>query len=477
MLEEPLDDHSTSSHRSLFLLVGAAIGGLLLVFFFSSLLFCWPIKLGSTCVDTSTSIDGTQQPTNVGRGDVIPTPFQSRIVVDTPMQSLQVQIDDSDPVTLTVDAPATIRIDDNLFSIRSQPMDENGEWASKITNEAEAAWLNGTIVNYVLAIADSEDNRSIFDALGRNDEIEMETQTGITRRFSISSRELLPLTNTDIFAQSSPGITIVLVGSSDESAERYVLKARYVVEESLSVVSGDGGTTGNIVPLALGLGDTANLGNFSIRFNGLSSRRASSGSFIYELVDYEVTNGSGLAFDTSLLKMTLSDVAGNAYMPNDEATIQGNFAPLIPQISVGVLLPATVGYKMPMGLDTTNLKWIVERADSGESVEFSIETGNPAGAGKALIELSEALFSPDASTMSLKGQISNPTKQAMTIKPQEVTLLGGTTTYLILASTEFPWVIPAEQSIEYTVTFQRPSGAKEAIFTIVNQSFQLNGWQ
>ncbi len=487
MLDEPTDYRPPSSNNSrlpLLLLIMAALGGLLLVLVFSSLLFCWPFNIGASCRDDggratpiATQVaDG--QPNPVG-GGAVPTPFQTRIAVAMPGQSLQIQVGNGAPVTLTVDAPATLQVGEETFTVRPQQMDESGFWTPAIAAEADAAWLNGTIVNYVLALADTEANRTLVESLERNDEIVMATTTGINRRFSVSSREILPTTNTDVFAQAAPGITIVLVGLGDQFTDRYVIKARYVAEESLPVVSVDGGAGGNVIPLLLSPGETANLGDLAVRVNGFSNRPEPSGAFTYELVDYEVANRGGVLFDAALLEMTLRDLAGNPYVVNDEASIQGNFPPLIPQISVGDLLPATVGYKVPAGLDRTNLKWIVKRTDTGESAEFAVNTpaAETAEPNAAIIQLTNAALSPDATTMTLNGQISNPTAQPIEIGRDVVSLVGGEAIYLILSSTEFPWVIPPGQAVQYTVTFQRPFGTANATFSIANQSFQLNGWQ
>jgi hypothetical protein len=51
-------------------------------------------------------------------------------------------------------------------------------------------------------------------------------------------------------------------------------------------------------------------------------------------------------------------------------------------------------------------------------------------------------------------------------------------TYLMLSTNPaFPWAVAAGQTRQFTVTFQRPLQSDSAIFTVLNQPFQLSNLQ
>ena len=73
------------------------------------------------------------------------------------------------------------------------------------------------------------------------------------------------------------------------------------------------------------------------------------------------------------------------------------------------------------------------------------------------------------------GQITNLGDKELIVDVGDLSLTSQGTVFLMLSvNPAFPWRVGAGQTIQFLVTFQRPL-ADTAIFTVLNQSFQLTG--
>ncbi|MCL4868495.1 MAG: hypothetical protein KJ063_05985 [Anaerolineae bacterium] len=437
--------------RSLGVIIGimAAVGGLLLLCLFAFLILS-PSGDGPATVITPT------------------TPFSGL----GPVESNQnVGIITSDGLTLTLDAPITLEIAGQTFTVQSQIIPATGEWIPPALAANAAVWIQGTVVNYVFGLPDSVENRALFDQLATGDDLVLTTRANSNLQFAFNSREVVAANNRDIFAQHQPGITLVLMGTQGD--RRLVVRGRHTVSEANT--SGTGS-----LPSSFALGETAPLGNLQVTVTGathLLNRPEAPAGFAFYLIEYQVQNLATINFDSTLLRSTLTDSLGNQYAVHTTASAFGSNPALFGVISPNQLVPATVGYQIPLELSGPFLRWRLTRSDNNAYVEIEIPFADQSvTAQSAQIALLTADVSLDGTNVLLSGQITNLGQQALIINEKDLVLQGDEGSFYLLLSTNpgFPWVISPGASIAYQVMFQRPAGS-QAIFILLNQPFQLNG--
>jgi len=117
----------------------------------------------------------------------------------------------------------------------------------------------------------------------------------------------------------------------------------------------------------------------------------------------------------------------------------------------------------------------VVRRDTGDQVQVNIPYSGSNAAQSTTITLTSVTVSEDLSSMTMVGQISSNGDQTVVATQDDVTLrTPDRASYLMLATNPaFPWTVPAGQTLQYAVTFQTPLNAETAVFTVLNQPFQL----
>lgn len=394
-----------------------------------------------------------------------PTPFPSGGSVPSG-NSLVVGVSESNTISVTVDVPVTLRLGAQTYPVETQQVAFDGVWSPQV-EEASAVWVYGSIINYVIGLSDTDTNRALLDQLAPGDDIVLQTRGGTTFTFAFTSRDTVPTTNRDIFAQSLPGITLILVGGDGQ--ERLVVNGRYVVADTVQ-------TDTNIIEL----GETAQLDNVQITVNSVSyvpTRPEIPAGFAFFLVDYEVQNLGLTALDSSSLRLSLTDLVGNQYAINAVASQVGNFPALGGFINAGQVVQASAGFQVPAGLNSDNVTLTVLRQDTNGTlqVQLPFSGSGTAAAQGAAITLNRAEVSSDFTSLILAGQVTNVGERPLVIVEQDVKLQSDDGASYLLLSTNppFPWTIPPGQTLQYTFAYQRPAAAT-AVFTILNQPFQLN---
>ncbi|MCI0399646.1 MAG: DUF4352 domain-containing protein, partial [Chloroflexi bacterium] len=387
-----------------------------------------------------------------------------------PMSPVVMNVDDgTEVISVTLDTPAFLTVAGEQFTVRSQPAPDEEGWTPEIENETTAAWAHGLVINYVLGLADSEANRALLERLALGDPITLATRRGSTLTFNFASRQLVPASNRDIFAQFAPGITLILVGDADAEAERLVVSGSFISSDAKDT------EVGRVVEL----GETAQLENLQITGQGTTfqlDRPEVPAGFAFFLVDYQIQNVGVAPFDSSLLRMVLADDLGNLYALNPAASQLGNYRPLSGPLNPGETILATAGYQIPAGLASPVLGWQVSRTDSGSQIQVNIPFREEGGAGQqAAVQVGQAQVSLDGTSLLLTGQVSNLGQQPLVIRETDVILTGNGTIYLMFSTSPgFPWIVAPGQAIPFSLTFQRPVG-ETAIFQVLNQPFQVSG--
>ena len=399
-----------------------------------------------------------------------PTPFPEATAAIGSNQPVIVGVSDSGTYSVTLDAPATLGLLDQQRGVQPESIGVDGLWAPELSDE-NAAWVNGTIVNYVFGLPDTEANRALLESLAPGNEIAVTTRGGTTHTFAFDSRSQVPESDRSVFNQQAPGITLILLGGED--GERLVVRGRYEV-----AAADPGASSGNVIQL----GETAQLGDAQITVQAnsfLTNRPEAPPGFGFFLIDFVLQNVGLTAVDTSAYRFTLSDELGNQYALNPIASRLGNFPPLGGFVNAGQSVNATAGYQIPAGLVSPNLTWTVTAPDGAQIQAILPFTAGGQAGQSAVISLQEATITPDLNNLIIVGQVTNVGAQPLVITAEDISLrTPAGSDYLLLATNPpFPWTVPPNETLQFAVTYQRPIGSASAVFTILNQPFELSGLQ
>lgn len=397
-----------------------------------------------------------------------PTPFPES-TQQAAGQPVIVGVSDSGTFSVTLDAPATLDVLGTQWAVAPQNIGVDGLWNPEI-DESSAAWVNGTIVNYVFGLDDAEANRSLLESLAAGNQMSVTTRQGVTHTFSFDSRTQVPSSDRNIYNQQTPGITLVLLGGDEEN--RLVVRGRYEVAAASQ-------TTGGSV---IQMGETAQLGDVQFTPQAssfLTNRPEAPAGFGFFLIDFTMQNVGLSAVDSSAYRFTLSDELGNQYALNPIASRLGNNPPLSGFVNAGQSVAATAGYQIPAGLVSPTLTWTIVAPD-GTQVQVTVPfTAGGAAGQSAVISIQQATITPDLNNLIIVGQVTNIGVQPLVIAPEDVSLRTPTgSDYLLLATNPpFPWTVPPNQTLQFAVTYQRPIGSSSAVFTVLGQPFELSGLQ
>ncbi|MCB0015349.1 MAG: DUF4352 domain-containing protein, partial [Anaerolineales bacterium] len=298
-------------------------------------------------------------------------------------ESLVVGISDNTVISVTLDAPILLDVAGRPFSLQRQALPPGGNWQPlAVEDEGAGIWVYGTVVNYVVGLPDTDANRFMLDSLTTEDELVLTTQNGADYRFVFNSREDLAPAVSSIYAQNMPGITVILIGSDDET--RTVVRGQYVVATAQTISGQD--TT-------VELGQTAQLGDMQVTVTGVVhqfDQAVAPAGFDFYLVDYQLQNLGAANVDPNNLRMTLRDSLGTQYAMNPLASQVGNLPPLTSFVAPGQTVAASIGYQIPSGLTSPTLSWVVIRQDTGAVIEVTIPFQEGAGSEQVDVSLQQA---------------------------------------------------------------------------------------
>lgn len=401
-----------------------------------------------------------------------PTPFPSPIQLGVEDVIIE-GISGSTAISLTVNVPTALRLAGEQFTVRPEPIEEDGTWEPEVTEDRTALWVYGTLINYIIGLPDNDENRTLLENLAAGDEIQLTMRDGSPFTFAVTNREYVSQNRTDVFEQNMPGVTLILLRARGD--ERLVVQGDYVVDTSLD--GENGGTSGEVA-----LGETAQLDQMRLTVTdatALFDRPEAPPGFVFYVIDLQVENVGTAPIDLSNLRFVLRDDLGNQYALNPQATQLGlgTYSPPTGILPPGEMQQVSIAYQIPAGLTSPTLTLLVSREGGTGQIQVTIPftAGAEEAAQAATVSLQTAEVSEDGTSIILMGQITNSGSQSLVVEETDVALASNGTVHLMLSTNPaFPWVVPAGQSIAFSVTFQRPAG-REAIFTILNRPFQLSG--
>lgn len=109
--------------------------------------------------------------------------------------------------------PETLEIAGVPYRVYASSVDR-GSW-SYSQAEGTVSWITGSIINWSFGMPDLERNSALFEILntqGEASEAVIRMSGGVVRTFALGAPVQVDRQQTEVFSQSSPGITLVLLG-------------------------------------------------------------------------------------------------------------------------------------------------------------------------------------------------------------------------------------------------------------------------
>ncbi len=366
--------------------------------------------------------------------------------------------------------PRKLYLRDRTFEITPVAVPK-GNWALS-ADEGKGEWVFGSLVNYLIGLPGTQENKDLLQALSEADTITVEKSDGQTLEFKFGERKLVPPENKEVFAQQRPGLTLVLLGADGE--ERLVVTAEYVVESEANK-SVPSKTVAINTPIEIG----------PVRVKVLNGRLVENapgipvGSAFY-LVDFTVENLSNDTINVADFVIELRDYAGQKYKLSDTASKLGPNPAPSGQLLPGLSSTFMSGFEVPSNITGPVLTWgFKPEASFGGQATVAVplvgSTPTPDPRSQALVQITQAYFSPDQSELIIAGGLGNPTNALILVNPSDVVLNtpDGVLAALKSAEPALPWRIGPNDSVNFTLRFSRlPSN--ESILKILNNSFKLS---
>jgi hypothetical protein len=384
----------------------------------------------------------------------------------TPLPTLEAEllasIVDASGVKTGLVAPRTLEIKGVSFVVQPVKITA-GDWPPP-DDERAVSWVYGTIVNYVMGVESTPDNKTLLASLKAGDELLLRMSTGPAYRFAFADVVRIAPQASEIFRQTRPGLTLALLSEANDSS-RIVVRAVYLPDSELS---------GGDAPAAQAIeeGQPVTLdGALRLSYLGatpFTTPRTPAGR-IYLAVDYAVENvlASGETLLTTNFTHQAVDADGLAYpisSPVDGSTTR--YLPLPAQLEPGRVVTTTSVYAVPETTLQTGLTWRFATSPSGTLVRARIEPYS--GSLQPQVAVRGAKRLPDESlivTLSL----SAPALRDVQISAGDIQVQGGD----LGTSNAFPWHVAAGQSTEFTLTLI-PQDKSPMMVALLGQGFELS---
>lgn len=373
----------------------------------------------------------------------------------TPPTGQSVVLENGNPLPALM--PATLTVGGQTFSV-VPVIPEQGRWPVPAQDSSVAVWIYGTVVNYVVGLPYTDTTSTLLNSLTATARLTLTLSNGAALVFGEPQAQHVSPGNVAPLEQQQPGLTLALL--REAQAERLVIKARYLPEES---------QTAGTQQKAMGL-------TVTVLKSGLVDGTA-DGSARYFIVEYRIVNERTTAVDSTLFDLSLQDGQGQRYLLNAEAAAKGERGALTGSIAAGASVEGSAGYLVPKDL-TPPLTWLF-RPDpiGGETASFVLPYQKPApGPAQPQVALTGAFVDQGRGMIVVNGVVRNTGESSLAVNPTDVTLTSGAgSSELAVATPPLPWTIEpgSEQSFEFQ--FVRPAGVASVLLNILGFTFQVEG--
>jgi hypothetical protein len=377
----------------------------------------------------------------------------------------------SDDVQMAVSLPVSLTVGGKPLSVVAIVSDEQG-WTYPSAYSGAAAWVCGTVVNYVVGLEPTPESEALLVDLRPGDEIKMHLSNGAVLFFRFVEQRETEANEARVFEQVQPLLTLIL---EKEGGTWQVATADYVSEtEPVQPATGTLAEPGH--PVRVGDAQVTVIEGHVER----TGPDLASGTMYY-LVEFSVENVGDAPLDTATFNMQLQDDVGSVYLLSSEASAIGDYGPLSGEIGVGVTMQGTAGYVVPETLVGPTLIWTFTPRPGSElrasvSIPYEADTG-PSLSGYAEVTIDEdsTFISTNGNRLVVGGEIENTGDGPITVDPSDITLTSSAgMSALSSAAPPLSWTIQPGQTQVFELQFEKPD-ASTALLTLAGYSFEIRG--
>jgi hypothetical protein len=399
---------------------------------------------------------------------VVPTVQVSPL--PSPSQSCETIISSGD-VQVAVSLPISITVNTEPFPVVAI-VPEGGGWAYPAGYPGAAAWVCGTVINYVVGLEPTPENEALLVGLRPGDEIKMHLSNGTTLFFRFVERGEAQANDGRVFAQMRPRLTLILE-NADGSWQ--VATADYVSETE--AVQSPSGTLAQ-------LGQPVRVGDVQVTVTRGHVERNGADLLpgtMYYLVEFSVTNVGTSSLDTAAFHMQLQDDVGSVYLLSPAASASGEYGPLGAEIAPGATAQGTAGYLVPETLAGPTLLWTFTpqpRSELRANVSIPYEPGSePSAPGQAEVTVDEdgTFLSNNGTVLVIGGEVRNIGGEPLTVNLSDISLTSSAgMSALRSAAPPLPWTIQPGETQVIELQYEKPDAAT-ALLTLLGFSFEVRG--
>jgi hypothetical protein len=376
----------------------------------------------------------------------------------------------SDDVAIVSSLPISLTIEGESFTV--EPLLPEEGWSYPAGSSGTAAWVCGTVVNYVVVLEPTEENEALLAGLASGDEIVLRLSSGVELFFSFEQqRELETDALGSVFEQFEPRLTALL---QQGTGSWLVTSAIYVTRVEPVQPALPGALASPNVPVRVGDAQVTVTDGYALR----DAPDLLAGTMYY-VVEFSVENVSAQPLDADLFTMQLYDGAGNQYLLSSVASALGDSGPLEGELAPGEVAAGSAGYLVPEALAGPVLIWTFSPSPGSEvwasvGIPFEGEL-EPAEPAQAEVTITDALLGSDGSTLLIEGEVRNVGGSTLTVEASDITLSSSAGIGELLADAPpLPWTIEPGQTRVIELQFEKPEAAS-VLLTLLGYSFEISG--
>jgi len=375
----------------------------------------------------------------------------------------------SGDVQIAVSLPASLTVGAAVFPIVPTVPQREG-WTYPSGYPGSAAWVCGTVVNYVVGLEPTPENEALLAGLRAGDEINMHLSNGVALLFRFDERREAAPNEAGVFEQTRPRLTLIV---ETEGGTWQVATADYISEtEPIQPPSGTLAQPGQ--PVRVGDAQVTVAKGYAVRDEpGLLP------GTMYYLVEFSVQNAGEIPLNTGAFTMQLQDGMGNRYLLSSVASAAGEHGPLGGEIEPGATVEGTAGYLVPETLAGPTLIWTFSpRPDSdlraSVSIPYAAEEGAAVG-GQAEVVITDAFLSSAGDVLIIEGEVRNSGSGPLTVELSDISLTSSAgMSELRMAAPPLPWTIQPDQAQVIELQYEKPA-ASTVLLTLLGYSFEIQG--
>lgn len=332
-----------------------------------------------------------------------------------------------------------------------------------------AAWICGTVVNYVLGLEATPENEALLTDLRPGDEIKLHLSNGVVLFFRFVERGEVTANEASVFEQIRPRLTLILerkAGTWQVAAADYVAETEPVQPPPSDTLAQPG------QPVRVGDAQVTVIRGHAER----GGPDLLPGTMHY-LVEFSVENVGTVPLDADVFNMQLEDGVGSGYLLSPAASAAGEYGSLSGEIGPVATVQGTAGYLVPETLAGPALIWTFSPWPGSElrasvSIPYEAES-EPVPGDQAEVTITDAFLDDDV--LVIGGEVRNIGSGLLVVELSDITLTSSAgMSNLRMAAPPLPWMIQPGQTQVIELQYAKPD-ASTALLALLGYSFEVRG--